>query len=147
MEFVKLNVGQEKECDRLLSTEKTLLRYHSPRCVHCLDMEPEWNNLRNNQSLQNRGIVVVDANVELANKLQHKSAMDVNGKGVPTIYFIYEDNMFQHNGPRKTEDIVNFALDSLDKSTNIQKNNKKTKRKKTKRKKTKRKKKCKYCGK
>lgn len=148
MEFVKLGIGEEKECDHLLSNHKTLLRYHSPRCIHCLEMEPEWNDLRNDKSLQDNSIVVIDANVEIADKLHHKSARDVNGKGVPTIYFIYGDNMFQHNGPRKTKDIVDFALESLDRSTNIKKKKKKTKRKKSKRNTTKRKKKkCKCCGK
>lgn len=113
MLFAKLNVGQEDECERILSTSKTLLRFHSPGCPHCTDMEPEWNALKDENSLRDAGIAVVDADVRVADRLNHKSAQDVRGKGVPTIYFIDGDSMSEYSGARKTKDIANFALKRL----------------------------------
>lgn len=113
MLFAKLNVGEEDECDRILSTSKTLLRYHSPGCPHCTDMEPEWNALKHEHSLRDAGVAVVDADVRMADRLNHQSAEDVRGKGVPTIYFIDGDSMREYDGARNTKDIANFALKRL----------------------------------
>ena len=54
MLFAKLKVGQEDECDRLLSSSKTLLRYHSPNCGHCIDMEPQWDALQYDKLLKEK---------------------------------------------------------------------------------------------
>lgn len=116
MLFAKLNVGQEDECERILSTSKTLLRFHSPGCPHCTDMEPEWNALKHENSLRDAGVAVVDADVRIADRLNHQSAQDVRGKGVPTIYFIDGDSMSEYDGARKTKDIANFALKRLPKT-------------------------------
>jgi len=103
MLFAKLKVGQEDECDRLLSSSKTLLRYHSPNCGHCIDMEPQWDALQHDKLLKDTNIAVVDAHVGIADRLKHKSGMDVKGKGVPTIYFIDGDNITEYDGARKQE--------------------------------------------
>lgn len=116
MLFAKLNVGQEDEFEKILATSKTLLRYHSPGCPHCTDMEQEWNALKHEHSLRDAGIAVVDADVKIADRLNHQSAKDVRGKGVPTIYFIDGDSMSEYDGARKTKDIAKFALKKLPKS-------------------------------
>lgn len=134
MLFAKLNGGQEDECERIITTTKTLLRYHSPGCKHCKDMEPEWNALKNENSLRDAGVAVVDADVRIADRLNHKSAADVRGKGVPTIYFIDGDSMSEYEGARKTKDIANFALKRLPKTGGGKR--KKTRRKKYKKRNT-----------
>ncbi len=140
MLFAKLKVGQEDECDRLLSSSKTLLRYHSPNCGHCIDMEPQWDALQHDKLLKDTNIAVVDAHVGIADRLKHKSGMDVKGKGVPTIYFIDGDNITEYDGARKTRDIADFALNELRQSSSTKYGGKRknTRRKKSYKKKSRR---------
>lgn len=139
MLFVKLEMGEEEECDRLLSNSKAaLLRYHSPSCHHCINMESEWNNLEDDPFLRDHEVIVIDANVSIAEKVKHKSGKEVSkGKGVPTIYFIQGDNMIEYTGLRKTKDIVDFALDSLRRPNHMfiggKRKKRRTKKKKTRR--------------
>ena len=112
MLIVSLDPTQGEELDKLAELNKILLRYHSPRCGHCIDMEPEWEKVAKDKRLEDADIKVVDANVDIVGNTKHPSAKDVSKKGVPTIYLIQGNKMIEHKGGRDAEDIVTFALDN-----------------------------------
>ena len=75
-------------------------------------MEEEWNDLQSEQMLEDLNIAIIDAHIDLADMIKHKSGKDVRGKGVPTIYFIYGDDMFEYSGPRKKDHIIKFVIEN-----------------------------------
>jgi len=108
--FVRMNSENVEEMNRILDTQDVLLRYYSPTCGHCIAMEESWNGLNQHPSLSGTDIYVVDANIDTSTLVRHKSGQDVQGKGVPTIYYISGDYMTQYDGDRSTEDMVQFIL-------------------------------------
>ena len=110
MLVVSLDPNQGEELDKLAALNKVLLRYHSPNCGHCTEMEPEWRKVEKDKRLENTGIAVVDANVGIVDTTKHPSAKDVSKKGVPTIYLIEGNKMVEHEGGRSADEIVSFAL-------------------------------------
>lgn len=127
MLVVSLDPNQGEELDKLAALNKLLLRYHSPNCGHCTDMEPEWRKVEKDSRLEDAGIAVVDANVGIVDTTKHPSAKDVSKKGVPTIYLIEGNKMIEHEGGRNAEEIVTFALQKKGQSGG--KKRRKTKRK------------------
>lgn len=112
MQFVSLDPSQGEELDNLATSNKLLLRYHSPLCGHCTAMEPEWEKVKKDKRLHNANIKVVDADVSITNNAKHPSARDVSKKGVPTIYLVEGNKMIEHIGGRTQDEIVSFALDN-----------------------------------
>jgi hypothetical protein len=112
MLFVTLDPSQGAELDKLAEFNKILLRYHSPTCTHCVQMEPEWDKVKKDKRIASSDITIVDANVGIVDGTKHPSAKDVSKKGVPTIYLIDGNDMKEHTGDRNQEDIVSFVLEN-----------------------------------
>ena len=110
MPIIVINSGDSGKFDDLANTRDMLLRYHSPSCGHCLAMESEWKALDNEQSLKERNIAIVDIDVGIAYNINHPSAKTALSQGVPSIYFIKKNQMFEYSGERKAKKIAEFAI-------------------------------------
>ena len=138
MLVVSLDPNQGDQLEKLFELNKILLlRYHSPRCGHCIEMEPEWKKVGKDKRLEDANITVVDADVGIVESTSHPSAKDVSKKGVPTIYLIKGKKTIEHKGGRNVDAIVKFALREKDRYGG-KKKRKTARRKKTGRNKTKR---------
>jgi hypothetical protein len=123
-----MNSEDVEEMNSILDTQDVLLRYYSPTCHHCIAMEESWNGLNQHPSLSGTDIYIVDANIDTSTLVRHKSGQDVQGKGVPTIYYISGDYMTQYDGDRSTEDMVQFVLNqSMSKGKSKRKSKRKSK--------------------
>ena len=111
--------------DNLVKTRDMLLRYHSPNCGHCVAMESEWKSLDHEKSLKEKNIAIVDIDVGIAYTINHPSAKTALAQGVPSIYFIKKNQMFEYSGERKAKKIAEFAIVRLENSQpdNISDNN------------------------
>ena len=103
-----------KQFDDLVNTRDMLIRYHSPNCGHCLAMEKEWNALDDEQSLKEKNVAIVDIDVGMAYTINHPSAKTALVQGVPSIYFIKKNQMFEYSGERKAKKIAEFAIVRLE---------------------------------
>ena len=110
MPIIVINSGDASKFDDLANKRDMLLRYHSPTCGHCIAMESEWKALEDEQSLKERNIAIVDIDVGIAYTINHPSAKTAMSQGVPAIYFIKKNQMFQYSGERKAKKIAEFAI-------------------------------------
>jgi len=105
-----------KQFDDIVNTQDVLLRYHSPNCGHCVAMESEWKALDNEKTLKDKNIAIVDIDVGIAYTINHPSAKTALAQGVPSIYFIKKNQMFEYSGERKAKKIAEFAIVRLENS-------------------------------
>lgn len=110
MPIIVINPGDASKFDDLANKREMLLRYHSPTCGHCIAMESEWKALEHEQSLKERNIAIVDIDVGIAYNINHPSAKTALSQGVPSIYFIKKNQMFEYSGERKAKKIAEFAI-------------------------------------
>ena len=110
MPIIVINQDETNKFDDIVKSRDMLLRYHSPGCGHCIAMEDEWKSLDNEPSLKDRNIAVVDIDVGIAYNINHPSAKTAIAQGVPSIYFIKKNQMFEYSGERKAKKIAEFAI-------------------------------------
>lgn len=110
MPIIVINSDNSSKFDDIASKSDMLLRYHSPSCGHCIAMESEWKALDNEQSLKEKNIAVVDIDVGIAYNINHPSAKTAMSNGVPAIYFIKKNQIFEYSGERKAKKIAEFAI-------------------------------------
>jgi hypothetical protein len=105
-----------EQFDNIVNAQDVLLRYHSPNCGHCIAMESEWKALDNEKTLKDKNIAIVDIDVGIAYTINHPSAKTALAQGVPSIYFIKKNQMFEYSGERKAKKIAEFAIVHLENS-------------------------------
>ena len=110
MPIIVINHGDESKFDDIVNKQDMLLRYHSPSCGHCLAMEDEWKSLGNDLALEEQKIAIVDIDVGIAYTINHPSAKTAISQGVPAIYFIKKNQVFEYSGERKAVKIAEFAI-------------------------------------
>jgi hypothetical protein len=110
-----INPDNISEFDNMVNNQNFLLRYHSPNCIHCLSMEKEWKSLDDEKMLKEKNIAIVDIDVGIAYLINHPSAKSAEINGVPSIYFIKQNQIFEYSGERTARKIADFAMIKLDK--------------------------------
>jgi len=110
MPIIVINRGDESKFDDIVNKQDMLLRYHSPSCGHCLAMEDEWKSLGDDLALEKQKIAIVDIDVGIAYTINHPSAKTAISQGVPAIYFIKKNQVFEYSGERKAVKIAEFAI-------------------------------------
>ena len=110
MPIIVINRGEESKFDDIVNKQDMLLRYHSPSCGHCLAMEDEWKSLGDDLDLEEQKIAIVDIDVGIAYTINHPSAKTAISQGVPAIYFIKKNQVFEYSGERKAVKIAEFAI-------------------------------------
>ena len=113
MLFITLNPNDPDELDRLMKSTALLVRYHSPNCNHCKEMEDEWKALKDHPKLKDKEIAVVDVDSSMSGSITHKSARLPETQGVPTIVFIKGKKSKEHKGARKADAMAEFAISEM----------------------------------
>lgn len=113
---IVISANNIKEFDNIVNTRHALIRYHSPNCGHCVAMESEWKALDHEKSLKAKNIAIVDIDVSIADMINHPSAKTALVQGVPSIYFIKKNQLFEYTGERKAKNIAEFAIAHVDNS-------------------------------
>ena len=107
---MKLLVVPANELDeKLVNSERSFVRFHSPQCGHCRDMHKSWENVATSAP-KNLDVIDVDVSSGVS-RINHKCAkmmLDAGG-GVPRLYLIDKGNVKEYEGSRTTEDMLEFA--------------------------------------
>jgi len=106
MKVFELSASDGNKFDDLIVTKPAFVRFHSPSCGHCISMKPEWDNLHS--FLNDVNINIIDANVGLASTINHLSGKEVEGKGVPAMYFINGNTITEYSGERTAKAMSDF---------------------------------------
>ena len=91
----------------------SFVKLYSPTCGHCVAMQKDWNNLKNNPALKNYNMAVIEVHANELDKI-NSPAMSVNG-GFPTIRKVLKNGKLgkDYNGDRSTKDMVKFIQDEF----------------------------------
>ncbi len=126
-----LNPNNVGELDRLSEITSILVRYHSPNCHHCLEMEDEWKALKGHSKLKDKNITVIDVDSSMTGSIKHKSARLPETQGVPAIVFIEGNKTKEHKGARKADDMAEFAISEMSQGGGRRRKKRGTRKRKT----------------
>tara|TARA_B110000444_G_scaffold227454_1_gene232625 strand:+ start:1168 stop:1614 length:447 start_codon:yes stop_codon:yes gene_type:complete len=116
----------------LLENKTCFIAVFSESCIHCTNMKPAWNNLKNIlKKIKSKSVVLeIDANqLDFINYGPLKNSI----RGFPAIMIFKNGIMFKdYTGNRKTPDMLKFFKPHLEKANKKTIKIKKTINKKTK---------------
>jgi thiol-disulfide isomerase/thioredoxin len=131
-----------------MKTEDKILvgKIYADWCGHCKDLKPEWDKMKKSleENAKSLGLIIEFVEIEQSEKQKledfKKSNPDLQENGYPTIFKKKNGGKMEHyDGPRGSNDLVNWVLN--DDSGNKKMGGKTKKTKTTKKKKSQRKKK------
>ena len=107
---MKLLVVPANELDeKLMNSDRSFVRFHSPQCGHCRDMHKSWENVADSAP---EGLDVIDVDVSSGvSSIKHECAKKMidSGGGVPRLYLIENGNVQEYEGSRTTNEMLEFA--------------------------------------
>ena len=108
-----------EELEKILADKSRtrMIKWHSPRCGHCVAMKDDWEAMVDHNMIKDRDdIDLIEAEYDAAGKINHtcgKVMVDPeNPRGVPTIFImeVGSHDLNEYDGDRSTKDMVNELM-------------------------------------
>ena len=137
MPAVIVNENDLSKFDEAMKKPFSFVRFHHPRCHHCIQMQGEMDTLMKYEELiGNDDLSIVDAHTDISSKSEHDVCKKHDG-AVPSMFFVILGKTPQeYSGPRKADEMKKYILSNMKVSKGGKKKKKKTKKKKMHKKRT-----------
>jgi hypothetical protein len=115
MKFISITPENNNASDffDITNTIPSFVKLYSPSCGHCIAMQEDWDNLKNNPELKNYNMAVIEVHADELDNI-NSPAVSVNG-GFPTIRKVLKSGKLgkDYNGDRSTKDMIKFIKDEF----------------------------------
>lgn len=114
MKFI--SITPENVSDYVTIVEKqrmpAFIKLYSPDCGHCIAMQSDWNQLKNNDELKKLNIAIIEVRNDALGKITHPTTANVSG--FPTMRLVVNGKIKkEYDGGRMTNDMVNFIKENF----------------------------------
>lgn len=138
MKIIRLdNISSDKNVEyinNLINKKTCLIGLFDKNCIHCQNMKPNWELLKNNLKKKKCKSALLEIDSSGINKLTNYNLKN-NINGFPSIMIYKNGNLVkEYNGNRTYEDLHSFFRPHMLALNTKTQNNKKLKKNKTKRK-------------
>ena len=102
---ITMHMGSAKAHVGINKGEKTVIRFHRPKCPWCIRSQPDWDSFKANAHKIN--VATRDCNMEEG--IYDAELRKYGGQGVPYIVKVHNGQVTVYNGDRSAKDLMAFA--------------------------------------
>jgi hypothetical protein len=114
MKFISITPKNVSDYVTIVEKQRmpAFIKLYSPDCGHCIAMQSDWNQLKNNDDLKKLNIAIIEVRNDALGKITHPTTANVSG--FPTMRLVVNGKIKkEYDGGRMTNDMVNFIKENF----------------------------------